>query len=350
MSIATKARRVVVTGTGWQAPPSLEALLTSHAPPAPPEITAFEIAEGLPTWGFEVLDLGLERELPHIKSFVDRTSALALVAAKRALADAGLPQSASAWGENTASLPPIGCAYGTMLGCLEAMGIFWHKVKNSNPKFAQPLPFTHGYANSPSSLMCIEFGLRGAAATFSGERLAGFEALLFAFDQIASGAAEIILAGASDSLTPAAHSHLYASGQLSATGTWDNGTIPGEGAAMLVLESLQSAQRRGARIYAEVAAVELGASLPIPPGGQPLTFASTQPHNQPGRIAPRLYAGDMLAALPILNAALAAKTLAGQALVSDTAPAAVENARAVGEDPGRQQGAASFKKWVEETA
>src|SRR5206468_5991933 len=140
----------------------------------------------------EVHDFSLEKELPNIKSFVDRTSALALGATKAALADAGLLNP-----EQRPVKTEIGCAYGSMLGCLEAMSIFWNKVKTSNPKFAQPLPFTQGYANSPSSLMCIEFGLRGPAATFSGTRLSGIEALLFAFDQIVAGAGEIIVAGAS---------------------------------------------------------------------------------------------------------------------------------------------------------
>jgi catechol 2,3-dioxygenase-like lactoylglutathione lyase family enzyme len=54
------------------------------------------------------------------------------------------------------------------------------------------------------------------------------ETLLFAFDQIAAGAAEIVLAGASESLTPASHRHLFASGQLCAKGDWSGVIVPGE--------------------------------------------------------------------------------------------------------------------------
>lgn len=223
-----------------------------------PEITAFEVPAGAPAWGFEVLNLNLEQELPNIKSFIDRTSALALVAGKRALSDAGLLAA-----DKRPAGVEIGCAYGTMLGCLEAMGIFWNKVKTSNPKFAQPLPFTQSYTNSPSSLLCIEFGLRGPAATFSGEKLSGFEALQFAFDQIAAGAGSIILTGASESLSPYAFNHLLANKQLSIKGDWSDGIVPGEGGAMLVLESLESAQKRGAKIYAEITGVEaIAADLP----------------------------------------------------------------------------------------
>jgi len=318
----------VITGTGFVCPAPLQDVLAgrSAAPPDPsPEITAFEISEGLPAWGFEVLDFSLEQELPNIKSFIDRTSALALGATKRALSDAGLLAA-----ESRPQGVEIGCGYGTTLGCLEAMGIFWNKVKTSNPKFAQPLPFTQGYANSPSSLMCIEFGLRGPAATFSGERLAGIEALLFAVDQIAAGAGDVIAVGASESLSQAAFNHLQAGGELSRSGRWDDGIIPGEGAAVLIVESLESAQKRGAKILAEVDGVNFfpldprAKSAPIQlatPREQTIAFVSTpNVHPRGGWASPlwndmpafasKLYTGDMLSVSPLLGAALGAGVLA----------------------------------------
>jgi len=332
----------VITGLGFVAPAPLGALLSgqSAAPPDPaPEITAFEVAEGAPAWGFEVLDFSLEKELPHIKSFVDRTSALGLSAAKLALADAGLLER----DRRPAGLE-IGCAYGTTLGCLDAMAIFWNKIKTSNPKFAQPLPFTHGYANSPSSLLCIEYGLRGPAATFSGERLAGIEALLFAFDQIAAGAGDIILTGASESLTLPAHRHLLATGQLSRSGTWSDGIIPGEGAAMLVLESAASAERRGAAILAEVANVELCPSgLALPP--ETALFGSPRLAEGPA-FSCELYSGDMLSASPLLGAAVAVGALSGRygldrlpLCKGRSAPAALQRAATAGREADGGTGA-----------
>jgi hypothetical protein len=331
------------------APASLGEALAGrlNAPPNPtPEITGFELPDGCPTWGFEVLDLHLDKELPNIKSFIDRTSALALLAAKQALTDAGLLTEGSAKVQvpqplqsDPAQRPPIevGCAYGSKLGCLEAMGIFWNKVKSSNPKFAPPLPFTQGYANSPSSLLCIEFGLRGAAATFTGGKLAGVEALMFAVDHIASGSADIIVAGASESLSPAAYRHLLATQQLSKSGKWDDGIVPGEGAAMLVLESEASAKARHARMYAEIEGVNF---FPLDPrsDGDPISvgtnlnetvnFVSTpnvhplggwiQPLriNDQAAVATKFYTGDMLAVSPVLGAALAAGTLGGSVKIA----------------------------------
>ncbi|HYF51271.1 MAG TPA: beta-ketoacyl synthase N-terminal-like domain-containing protein [Planctomycetota bacterium] len=270
-------------------------------------------------------DVPLEAEFPHIKSYIDRTSALALLAAKRALADAGLGR------QDADSKLEIGCAYGTTLGCLDAMGIFWNKCKTSNPKFAQPLPFTHGYANSPSSLLCIEFGLRGPAATFSGEKLAGLEALTFAADQIAAGSGEIILAGASESLVQQGWAHLLASGQLGKSGKWDDGLIPGEGAVMLVLESEPSAKARGARIYAEIEGtnffpVKTSSKDPITIGtnaSDTIQFVSIPNVHASGgwvqplkpdmaTVATKYYTGDMLSVSGVLNAALAAGLLGGK--------------------------------------
>ena len=337
MFIATPTNRVVITGIGHVASPILSDALAGRisAPPdAPPEITGFEIPEGQPTWGFEALDVNLEQELPNVKSFVDRTSALALVAAKYALADAKLlERDVRPAGEGN----EIGCAYGSTLGCLEAMGIFWNKVKSSNPKFAPPLPFTHGYANSPSSLLCIEYGLRGSAATFSGEKLAGLEAVMFAADQIASGSARFMLAGASDSLVPAAYRHLLATQQLSLTGKWDSGIIPGEGAAMLLLESDQSARARHARIYAEIEGINFF-PLDVADPGDPISVGTgpeetvnfvSGPNLLPGNtrvhllrtndmaaVATKLFTGDMLSVSPVLGVALAAGTLSGTVRVA----------------------------------
>jgi 3-oxoacyl-(acyl-carrier-protein) synthase len=262
---------------------------------SPTEITGFELPDGAPTWGFEVLDLNTESELPNIKSFIDRTSALALVAGKRALAEAGLLE--------TAKRPEglsIGCAYGTMMGCLEAMGIFWSKVKTGNPKFAQPLPFTQGYANSPSSLLCIEFGLHGPSATFSGERLAGAEALQFACDQIASGAGDAVLVCASESLTQAAWNHFQNGSLLSARGDFSDGTVLGEGGVALLLEFEESALARRAPILGTLAWLQIGHDAPL----EPDLCACGE------RVVAR-EAGDLLAADPLLAVAVGVRT--GQA-------------------------------------
>ena len=364
-----------ITGTGSIAPESLRDVLngTLKAPPLPsPEITAFETAPGAPAWGFEAVEFSIHDELPHVKSFIDRTSAFALAAGKRALTDAGMLEKT----QRPEGLE-IGCAYGSTLGCLEAMGIFWNKVKATNPKFAPPLPFTHGYVNSPSSLLCIDFALRGASATFAGEKLAGMEALLFAFDHIASGSAEAILVCASDSLTPAAHNHLFATEQLSAAGDWTDGIIPGEGGAALVLESEASAIKRGARIIAEIEGINFFpldpkssvAPMRVATGTRETAVFSSLPnlHHFGGwiqhlhkpdmpAVASKYFTGDMLSVSPLLSVVLAAQTLQGVPVIAQNgAPglpllnsaSVLENARyavATGFDSGGLLGVAMLVK------
>ena len=332
---AIEDRTVVITGASWIAPEPLGLALSGalkSAPAPTPEITAFETAAGTPAFGFEALDFSIQKELPNVISFVDRTSAFALAAAKRALDHAGLLDA-----KTRPANAEIGCAYGSMLGCLEAMGVFWNKVKSGNPKFAAPLAFTQGYANSPASLLAIEFQLRGASAVFAGERLAGMEALLFAFDQIVSGSAEIMLAGASDSLTSAAHRHLFSSGQLCENGDWSGGMIPGEGAAMLVLESAASATARRRIALARLEGVNF---FPLDPKStvapmrvatgtrETVVFSSTPNQHAFGgwiqhmhkpdmpAVAPKYFSGDMLSVSPLLSVALAARELSGENIVS----------------------------------
>lgn len=348
-----KPPRVLVTGTGYIAPaPFGEALAgqRTELPKTAPEITGFEVTEGAPAFGYEIVNFALEQYCPNLKTFVDRTSALALAAGKLALEDAGLlaPEARPEGLE-------IGCAYGSTMGCLEAMEIFWKKIKDSNPKFAQPLPFTHGYANAPSSLLAIEFGLRGSAATFGGERLAGIEALLFAHDRIVTGSASAVLVAASESLTRALHTHFHSESRLSPTGTaapWhedNDGIVPGEGAACLVLESEQSASARGRAALAEVTAIGLGSGSAVSPfleswdrasegalrgidlaAGPALVLAATPEESsvdswerafwtrrlakcpEVGAVAPKLFTGELLSASPLLGLVLGARILAGK--------------------------------------
>ncbi len=260
----TDLHRVLITGVGQVTPWTTESDEVQA-----PEITGFEIPEGRPAFGFELPDFELEAYVPGIQTFVDRTSALGLAAGQLALADAGLLD-LKARPEDL----DIGCAYGSMMGCLEAMELFWKKVKQGKPKFAPPLPFTHSFANSPSSLLCIAFGLKGSAATFSGEALAGMEALLFGFDQIRTGSAKAVMVCASESLTRPLHAHLFAEGRLNETGNLglgegkakdaetSRGVVPGEGGACVMLEEADCAAARGRKGYAELTQVHLNAEAP----------------------------------------------------------------------------------------
>jgi len=371
--MGTNSAQAVVTGFGWLAAEPFAGAMKGGpvtAPEETPEITGFETPEGAPAFGFELIDFQIEEYLPNLKTYVDRTSALALAVSKLALKDAGLLEK-----EARPHGVEIGCSYATTFGCLEAMGIFWKKVKSSNPKFAPPLPFTHGYANSPSSLVCIEYGLRGSAATFSGQETSGIEALLFAVDQIATGAAQIVMVCASESLTRPVHAHLHAEKRLSTSGRlglWqptNDGIVPGEGAACWIVESEASAKARGREPRAMFSAVGLAsgenaladAIAQLGSIEADTLVCATSPDTQladqaeaemlkaqgfagqASVVAPKLLSGDLFSVSPLLAGVLAVRLGPGtQGLTSLSSGPATEPYRAallLSRDPNRTAGA-----------
>jgi 3-oxoacyl-[acyl-carrier-protein] synthase III len=372
MAMDTRSARAVVTGFGWLAAEPFEKLIAGKRvalPDAAPEITGFQTSEGAPAFGFELIDFKIETYLPNLKTYVDRTSALALAAAQLALQDAGLLQR-----EARPADIEIGCSYATTFGCLEAMGLFWKKVKSTNPRFAPPLPFTHGYANSPSSLVCIEYGLRGGAAVFSGQETSGFEALLFAQDQIASGAAQIMLVCASESLTRPVHAHLNAGKRLSASGRlglWqpsNDGIVPGEGAVCWIVESEASAKARNRAPYAVLAEVALasgdGALAKALTGlssldGSILVCTSSPDSasidseessvlrsrsfsSQATVVSPKLFTGELFSVSPLLAGLLATRTTqavpGAVPLTNAPIPQRIATALLLGRDPSGMAG------------
>ena len=140
------SRRAVITGTG----PLVFAGALAGDPPAPAEVTAFECPEGAPTAAFELTDFAIEDYSDTLQSYIDRTSALAVAGALLALKDAGLrdPETRPA---------PLGLACATAWGCLDSMAVFYAEAA-ANPRRAPPLPFSHSYANSPSSIVASSTG------------------------------------------------------------------------------------------------------------------------------------------------------------------------------------------------
>ncbi|MHC4915515.1 MAG: hypothetical protein ACYTGB_08485, partial [Planctomycetota bacterium] len=214
--------RAVITGTG------------SVAPGGPVELEALQgpggeapAARGYPVQGFSLKD-----HIPTVTSYVDRCSALGMAAAKLALEDAGRLEPESRGRE-------WGLVYATHWGCLDSMELFFAKVAKK-PRFAPPLVFSHAYANSPSSIICIEFALSGVGATFSEGVTGAITALGWGRDRLErTGGAENagFLICASDSLSGAVRRHLA-----------EGGAAPGEAGAAVALELEEAAGARGADV------------------------------------------------------------------------------------------------------
>ena len=194
------------------------------------EITAYEIPDNANQWAVEMYDFNPDEHLKEVQSYIDRTSALALVSAQLALKDAN---------ETATDENPIGLCYGSSWGCLDSVELFLDK-HSTNPKFVPPLVFSHAYPNSPSSIIAITHKLRSHACTFAGGVLAGSKAILNAFDTIRANTCDIILAGGSDTTSHLVYKYLLQTNALSKTkdlNSTEKGIIPGEGAGLVVLSS-----------------------------------------------------------------------------------------------------------------
>jgi 3-oxoacyl-[acyl-carrier-protein] synthase II len=180
-----------------------------------------------------------------------RCCRLALAAARRALLDAELPGDAD-------ELPRAGVVVGTTMGeerQVTDLNDSWlargidaidagFLARADNHRLAAAIARRHG-ARGPVMV--------SATACSSGNA-----ALAWAFDAIAHGDAEVMIAGGADTFTRAVVGGFHRMGALSKSicRPFDrrrDGVSFGEGAGVLVLEELDRAQHRGARIYAELA-------------------------------------------------------------------------------------------------
>lgn len=187
----------------------------------------------------------------------DRFTQFALAASRLAVEDAGLTM-AKLNKERT------GVATGTAIGGY-VFGANQHAIvitegpRKINPFLALALTF-----GASSSQVSIDLGVNGPSVTFSNGCNSGSDAITYAFDLISRGDMDIMLAGGTEApLMPtvvAAFSMIRALSERnenpsSASRPFDlkrDGFVLGEGAAMLVVEELEHALRRNAKIYAEI--------------------------------------------------------------------------------------------------
>jgi len=211
----------------------------------------------------ECFDFAAEDFLVSKKTYLDRCAELVLCSCILALQDAGLDY-------QQIDSERLGISLGTAFGCLESMTNHSARVQAKGVRFGSPMIFTHTMANAPTSIACIEYGIRGPAATWCAGSASGACALEFALRRIRDGDADIMLAGGADAL----------SSVLLAGLSPDSGIVPGEGACMLVLEPREGAVARGAWILAELVSVSVTGSAgdkhaTIPAYGH--TFGATVP-------------------------------------------------------------------------
>jgi 3-oxoacyl-[acyl-carrier-protein] synthase II len=166
----------------------------------------------------------------------------------------------------------IGISIGTGLGSSDTVDQFFRSLLKEGPIGAAPLLFQTAVPNAITSHCAIEYGIKGVNITFSHKESSTEMAMTFAYHVLREGRADVILAGGGDELSEPLY-HVYSVlGALSpgrgkgAEGMkpFDqdrNGIILGEGSGILVLETLEHAKKRGAKIYAEMAGTGLSGSV-----------------------------------------------------------------------------------------
>jgi len=188
---------------------------------------------------------------PNRLSLLDRFAQFALVAAREALKDSGIEFS-PAIRDSTAII--TGCCLGGQTTEDAEFESLYRQGKNR----VHPLTIPRTMANAASSMLSMEFGIRGPAFTVSTACSSATHAIGLAFQMVRSGTAPLALAGGSEApfslgLLKAWEAMRVISPDTCRPFSRDrSGMILGEGAAILVLEPLEAARARGARIHGEI--------------------------------------------------------------------------------------------------
>ena len=230
-------------------------------------VAAISPFDGLPLEGYRSRVAGqvLDFDAGQLPSTVqadrlDRYAQLALLAAREALGDAGLHME----GEDPYRVGVIvGAGMGGMLIGEEE---FTKLYRNLRPNRVHPNFIPMITLNSASGVIAITYGAKGLNQTISTACSSSAHAIGQALTSIRTGQADVVIAGGADaSLTPLTFAGFCSLRALStafnneparASRPFDrarDGFVMGEGAGVLIVESLDHALRRKARIYAEVA-------------------------------------------------------------------------------------------------
>ncbi len=254
--------RVVVTGLGAITPIGntvkdyLDGLTSGRNGVA--AITLFDAASHACRFAAEVKDFDPKDFLePKESKRWDRFSKFGVVAAKQAVQDAGLTI-------NEKNAPRVGVIIGSGVGGLLTMESQAHVLAAKGPGRVSPFTVPMMIPNMATGLAAIALGAQGPSSSVSTACAAGSNAIGDAFRLLQLGKADaMICGGAEASITPLGVAGFSSAKALSfrnddpssASRPFDadrDGFVIGEGAGVLVLETLEHAKSRGAQIHAEI--------------------------------------------------------------------------------------------------
>ncbi|WP_316521049.1 beta-ketoacyl-ACP synthase II [Kitasatospora brasiliensis] len=193
---------------------------------------------------------------------LDRSAQFALIAAREAWADAGYETPAT---DEASKLAPerLGTVIASGIGGVTTLLDQYDVLKEKGARKVSPHTVPMLMPNSPAANVGLEVGARAGVHTPVSACASGAEAIGYAIEMIRTGRADVVVAGGTEAavhpLPIAAFANMMAMSKRNdepelASRPYDkarDGFVLGEGAGVVVLESVEHAEARGARIYCE---------------------------------------------------------------------------------------------------
>lgn len=264
-------KRVVITGIGvvssigigkdafWQ---SLQDGKSGIKPVTLFDVSNLSVREAGEISDFNGKDHFSSKSLIHS----DRAGQLLLTAAQSALNDARYVISEKNTYES-------GVSIGATFSALSCSSQFDREALSDEPRFANPALFPNTVMNAAASRISIHFKIKGMNTTISTGICAGLDAIDYAVKAIRYRGKKMIVAGGVEDLSEALFLGFYRAGLLSGITNGKvvscpfdskrDGIALSEGAGVVILEDMESAQKRGAKIYGEILAIA-SAYAPLP--------------------------------------------------------------------------------------
>jgi 3-oxoacyl-[acyl-carrier-protein] synthase II len=256
---------VVVTGIGattplgGDAPSTWEALLAGKSGVRRidadwAEELPVKIAAQVAVDPSEVLDRVEARRL-------DRSAQLGVIAAMEAWRDAGYGLKE----DNPVDRERLGVAIATGIGGLQTLLVNWDLQKDKGARRVSPLAIPMLMANATAANVSLRLGAQAGVHTPVSACASSNESIALGLDMIRLGRADVVVVGGTEGvihpLPIASFAQMQAMSRRNdeperASRPWDvdrDGFVLAEGAAMFVIETLEHAQARGAKIYGELA-------------------------------------------------------------------------------------------------
>ncbi|MDP6923281.1 MAG: beta-ketoacyl-[acyl-carrier-protein] synthase family protein [Candidatus Scalindua sp.] len=220
------------------------------------DITLFDVSKFKSKKAGEIADFDAKEYLGKKGiRHIDRTSLLVSSSAKLAMEDANITH-------ETYGADELGIVIGSTYGSIDSISSFDLEGLQEGPTFVNPMAFPNTVLNAPASRVSIFCNATGLNSTISTGTASGLDAIIYASDFLRLGRGKAVLAGGVHGLTRDIFWGAYSSGVLSGSSDvaeistpFDkrrNGFVIGEASALLVIERLEDALERNAKIYAEI--------------------------------------------------------------------------------------------------